>query len=162
MIPNYKEDMPVLHETLDTLASHPHALASYRIVLAMEAREQDSTSKAHTLIDLYSAKFLEITYTSHPPNIPGESAGKSSNLAWASRDIASRLAGDVERQERTVITVLDSDSSLAGDYFAAVAARFVDVKGKEDREKMMFVTPIVFDRNAKDVPMPVRIVDIFW
>lgn len=42
---------------------HPLALTAYHPILAMEAREKGSVSKAIQLVDEFSAKFLRIGYT---------------------------------------------------------------------------------------------------
>lgn len=62
-IPNYSEPLSVLRETLHLLSMHPLALTAYHPILAMEAREKGSVSKAIQLVDEFSAKFLRIGYT---------------------------------------------------------------------------------------------------
>ncbi|QUC18328.1 uncharacterized protein UV8b_02569 [Ustilaginoidea virens] len=81
IIPNYKEDMDTLRETLDVLASHSQAEYSYDVYLGMEQREHEAESKALRLIQDFAKKFRSIDFTMHPADIPGEAAGKGSNLA---------------------------------------------------------------------------------
>ncbi|KAJ3385008.1 hypothetical protein HDU84_002500 [Entophlyctis sp. JEL0112] len=105
IIPNYCETTDTLCETLDVLASHRRALTQYRVIaamiyiacvsydilqvcLAMEESEKGCVTKAQMLLKVYSDSFFDITYTVHPANLPGEIRGKSSNVAWAAREMA--------------------------------------------------------------------------
>ena len=92
IIPNYKEDMGTLSETLAILASHSRAKTQYRICLAMEETEFNSQDKAYRLILDFRDSFYEIRFTIHPKMIDGEIRGKSSNVAWAAQQMA-RIGG---------------------------------------------------------------------
>ncbi|KAJ3084606.1 oligosaccharyl transferase stt3 subunit [Rhizoclosmatium hyalinum] len=92
IIPNYSEDVDTLCETLDVLASHRRALTQYRVCLAMEETEAGCIEKARMIMKLYSEMFFDITFTVHPSNLPGEIRGKSSNVAFASREMAKYSA----------------------------------------------------------------------
>lgn len=71
----------------------------------MEQREANADAKAMQLIDEFSSKFRNITYTVHPSNIPGESAGKGSNVAWAARKLSERYP--IEQRKDVVVTGID-------------------------------------------------------
>lgn len=79
----------------------------------MEAREVGAEAKAQQLIAEFRSSFKDIGFALHPGGIDGEAAGKSSNLAWAVRQAWNELKdeGDEERIARTIITVIDSDST---------------------------------------------------
>ncbi|KDN41059.1 hypothetical protein K437DRAFT_180340 [Tilletiaria anomala UBC 951] len=161
LIPAYKEEMSTLKDTIGVLASHPLASTSYRICLGMEEREAGAVKKAETLVQFYRAQhvFLDICYSIHPGTIVGESAGKSSNINWAARWMAKRVP--VSQHERCVVTVMDSDTCFAADYFLALAVKY-SLLTIAKRRFTMFVPPILFDRNAPDVPVFTRLADIFW
>ena len=76
-----------------------------QVYLGMEQREANADSKAMQLIDEFSAKFRNITYTVHPSDIPGESAGKGSNVAWAARKLSERYP--IEQRRNVVVTGID-------------------------------------------------------
>jgi hypothetical protein len=158
IVPTYKEDIELLRETLDVLASHLQTRDRYRICLAMESREVGSEKKAVQLVMEYMEVFQSIEYSMHPV-ISGEAPGKSSNVNWAARHMAAKF--DASEHARQVITVIDSDTCLAQSYFQLVAERFTSAS-PAIRSKMMFCVPIVFDRNAHMVPIFVRITDILW
>jgi hypothetical protein len=107
----------------------------------MEETELHSDRKAEKLLDVYKELFYDIRYTVHPAGRPGEMRGKSSNVAWAALQMA-RLS---TKPENEIITVMDSDSGIAQDYFTAVSY-FYSVATPMEREIMMFCPTIVFDR----------------
>ncbi|RKO86812.1 hypothetical protein BDK51DRAFT_52220 [Blyttiomyces helicus] len=146
ILPNYKEDVDTLCETLDTLASHTRALSQYKICLAMEESESGAERKAQDLMKLYANSFFEITYTLHPVGRPGEIRGKSSNVAWASSQMAARSGGGYAgRHEHEIITVMDADTNFAEDYFTSITYHYA-VASPEQRRIMMFAPCTVFDR----------------
>ncbi|KAJ3163617.1 hypothetical protein HDU86_000200 [Geranomyces michiganensis] len=162
ILPNYKEEMDTLCETLDVLASHDRALTRYKICLAMEESEQGAPDKAGVLIKMYANSFYEITYTLHPVGRPGEIRGKSSNVAWAASQMALRSGGGLAgRHEHEIITVMDADTCFASDYFSAVTFHYTTAS-PEQRRIMMFAPCTVFDRNSNNVPVFVRVTDMFW
>jgi hypothetical protein len=73
----------------------------------MEQREQNCEAKAHQLVEEFAAKFRTISYTVHPSDIPGESAGKGSNVAWAARKASERYP--IEQRKNVVVTGIDGE-----------------------------------------------------
>lgn len=164
IIPNYKETMDTLSDTLDVLASHEMALTHYKICLAMEEAEPNAENKARSLIRYYQDSFFYITFTLHPVGIPGETRGKSSNVSYASRQMA-KLSGFGQdgncNQATEILTVMDADTCFAQDYFTALSCHYACAK-PEERNYMLFTPCTVFDRNAHNVPAPVRVADMLW
>ncbi|KAL2756836.1 hypothetical protein ACRALDRAFT_2041425 [Sodiomyces alcalophilus JCM 7366] len=158
IIPNYKEDVDTLRETLDVLASHPQAKASYDVYLAMESREPNVQVKAGNIAQLYAKKFRSIDFTVHPADIPGESAGKGSNMAWAARKASERYPMEIRKD--VIITGIDADSHLSSNYTALLAT--MHLAYPETAMTTLYSAPIIFDRNAHGVPAIVRVADIFW
>ena len=175
IVPSYKESETTLVHTLSVLASHPLAKHAYKVCLAMEERELGSLAKGESLKAKFQAKFRSITVTIHPADIEGELSGKGSNVRWAARymaeleclecdptprlPLASRLLP--ERIPDAVVTVMDADTAFAGDYFLAVSAKYL-LASPEKRQQLMFIPPLIFDRNQSDVPTVTRVTDIFW
>ncbi|KAJ3372356.1 hypothetical protein HDU91_003784 [Kappamyces sp. JEL0680] len=149
IIPQYKEDLGTMYDTLDVLASHPMALSHYKICLAMEESEREAPEKARTMIEKYHEMFYDITMTLHPSGRSGEIRGKSSNVAWAAREMVQ------------IFTVMDADTCFAADYFASLSFYYA-VATPRERGLMYFAPTAVFDRNADKVPMLVRVGDMQW
>ncbi|OTA92059.1 hypothetical protein M434DRAFT_32180 [Hypoxylon sp. CO27-5] len=158
VIPNYKEEVDSLRETLDVLASHPQARDSYDIYLAMEQREHNVELKAMNLIQEFVKKFRSIDFTLHPSDIPGESPGKGSNLAWAARKLSERYSMGTRKD--VIITGIDADSHLSSNYFALLTGMHLSYK--DTASTTLYAAPIIFDRNAHAVPAIVRVADILW
>ena len=56
----------------------------------MEYRENNVEIKAMSLVSEFVKKFRTIDFTLHPSDIPGESPGKGSNVAWAARKLSEK------------------------------------------------------------------------
>ncbi|KAF4122415.1 hypothetical protein GMORB2_7407 [Geosmithia morbida] len=158
ILPNYKEEIDSLKETLEVLASHPLARSCYDIYLGMEQREQDGEAKALRLMQEFAKQFRSIDYTNHPGDIPGEAAGKGSNMGWAARKLSAKYPA--ENRKNVIVTGIDADSHLAAAYFAQLTDMHMSYP--ETASTTLYAVPIVFDRNAHDVPAVVRVADILW
>ncbi len=146
ILPNYKETLDTLCESLDVLSSHSKALSQYRICLAMEESEDRSIIKAQNLVKMYADFFFDITYTIHPCGREGEIRGKSSNVAWAASQMALRnINGPLGGHCHEIITVQDADTCFAEDYFSCISYYYATAS-PEERKIMMFSPCTVFDR----------------
>ncbi|CAK4024836.1 hypothetical protein AC578_2731 [Lecanosticta acicola] len=159
ILPAYKEEMATLEETLRVLASHTQARQSYHVYLAMEEKEEKAASKAAAICGTFEKSFYRMSYTVHPSNIPGEAQGKSSNEAWAAREIMEDYPDELTRQN-TIITTMDADTHLSSRYFSQIAR--LHTEHAETNETTIYVPPLVFDRNLHHVPLFVRTADLMW
>lgn len=75
----------------------------------MEVRENNVELKAMGLVQEFIKKFRSMDFTIHPANIPGESAGKGSNMAWAVRKLSEKYS--MEARKDVVITGIDGTLS---------------------------------------------------
>ncbi|KUJ14343.1 uncharacterized protein LY89DRAFT_136225 [Mollisia scopiformis] len=157
LVPNYKEDIEGLIETLQVLASHPQARHTYDVYLAMEQRELTAKAKAAQLVSKFKGCFRFIAATFHPEDIAGESPGKSSNLSWAARAASKRY--EIETRRDVVLTSIDADSHLSWRYFSEITS--MHFAYSETASTTLYSTPIIFDRNAHLVPGVVRS-DVVW
>lgn len=74
----------------------------------MELREAGGESKALSLIQQFIKRFRSIDYTLHPGDIPGEAAGKGSNMSWAARKLSLNYPMSVRRN--VIVTGIDGTS----------------------------------------------------
>ncbi|KAJ3071854.1 hypothetical protein HDU98_004704 [Podochytrium sp. JEL0797] len=178
VIPNYKESIETLTETLDVLASHELARSNYKVCLAMEETEDKCEAKALVLLSEYAASFHTLTFTVHPKNLPGEIRGKSSNTNWACTQLYHRFSTtgsfhheptpvSTEQQQLTpslhehIYTCIDADTCFAADYFTTVAYEYTTLS-TDARKAAMFIPSLLFDRNSQDVNPLVRVMDLSW
>jgi len=158
VLPNYKEPIEVLSETMQILADHTLAKEKYIICLAMEAAEQGCQSKADQLIARFNEYFKKIVVTVHPAGIPGEARGKGPNVSWAVEDSLKMLSSEFSRED-ILVTVCDADTHFLNDYFTCLSYTHASA---EDRHNVVYGIPISFYGNALDVPAPVRVTDMVW
>lgn len=109
----------------------------------MEQSENESPEKASFLISKYTDQFFIITATFHPKGLTGEIRGKSSNTAWAAKQILQEC--DQQAIKYQVFTVMDADTCFAADYFQAVSY-YYSTATEQERSVMFFSTPTLFDR----------------
>ncbi|CEP13421.1 hypothetical protein [Parasitella parasitica] len=159
IVPNYAEPEALLRDTIKRLANHKNAQTNYVIILAMEASEVNYEQKSNSLADYFKDSFLQFIVTAHPADIPGETRGKGSNVAYAARHgCAQMLQRGIDRR-RVILTVSDSDSSIPELYTNEVEKAF---NRAEDPYFLLFAPPIFFSRNCYEVPAAVRMTDITW
>lgn len=77
----------------------------------MEQRENNAELKAMSLISEFVKKFRTIEFTLHPADIPGESAGKGSNMAWAARKLSEKYSMGIRKD--VIVTGIDGRSTFA-------------------------------------------------
>ncbi|RMZ86575.1 hypothetical protein DV736_g6198, partial [Chaetothyriales sp. CBS 134916] len=159
VLPCYKENIETIQETLSVLASHRDARETYEVYLAMEERDSSARSISSQMKILYTGRFMNITVTFHPAGLPGETAGKSSNVSWAAREVI-RSYSEESVQKDVLVTIMDSDSHLLDQYFQLLRARHSE--NRQTHSYALYVPPIIFDRNAHHVPRLVRVADLMW
>lgn len=71
----------------------------------MEQRENNVELKAMSLVSEFVKKFRSIDFTLHPADIPNESPGKGSNMAWAARKLSERYP--MEQRKDVIVTGID-------------------------------------------------------
>ncbi|POS75627.1 hypothetical protein DHEL01_v205986 [Diaporthe helianthi] len=162
IIPSYKESSETLHDTLRILASHRLAKSTYDVFLAMEERDPNAIAVAEALVSKFSPSFLDIQYCLHPSDIPGESLGKSANVAWTAREVEEKYLGRPNFKD-VLVTIMDSDTHLLGTYFSLIQRRHLELRAQSDLSATtLYCAPIVFDRNSHQVPRLVRAADMGW
>jgi hypothetical protein len=113
-----------------------------QVCLAMEEGEKEGVEKARHLIEKFLNCFHIITLTNHPRDTPREIRGKSSNTAWAAKEMLEQ-SGTPSPHE--IITVMDADTCFASDYFEALSYHYA-IATEQERAIMFFSPTIVFDR----------------
>jgi len=159
IIPAYKEPMPVLRRTLDNLKAQYEAGQRMTIVLAMEAAELESVSKAETLQAEYRKDFAHFYFTVHPRGLPGEMQCKSANESWAARWIKRKLVDEKGYDiHHLCVTTMDADTRWNPRYFYALTYLFaVD----SERYLRFWQSPIRYHGNIWEINPLMRIVNAY-
>lgn len=158
IIPNYKEKIEKLRETLIAIAKQTFPIKRIYIVLAMEEREEEARYKAEGLIHEFKNIFGGIFATYHP-DITGEVKGKSSNEAFAGRQIHKILTeNNLIDIDFATISSVDADSIFDMQYFSYLTYNFLT---DEKRYNKFWQSANVNYNNFWKIPAPTRIIAFF-
>lgn len=158
IIPNYKESLNKLRQTILSIASQTLPTKQIFIVLGMEKREEHGIKKANTLIKEFKSKFGDIFATYHP-DMHGEIKGKSSNQSYASKKAYRKFihTGIIDINFATVSSV-DADSVFDKQYFSYLSYEFLT---DDKRYNKFWQSANVNHNNFWTVPAPIRIIAFF-
>lgn len=158
IIPNYKESLDKLRQTVQSIASQTLPTKQIFVVLGMEEREEDGMRKANAIIKEFRNTFGDIFATYHP-DIDAEVKGKSSNESYASKKAYDKLikTGDIDIDFATISSV-DADSIFDKQYFSYLSHSFLT---DNNRYNKFWQSANVNHNNFWTVPAPIRIIAFF-
>jgi cellulose synthase/poly-beta-1,6-N-acetylglucosamine synthase-like glycosyltransferase len=158
VIPNYKENLEKLRETIRSVALQTFPAKRIYVVLAMEDRETEARERAKKLIEEFGSKFGAIFATYHP-DIKEEVKGKSSNEAFGGKVAYKKLVkpGVIDLNFATISSV-DADSIFDKQYFAYLSHEFLEDPRKYNK---FWQSANVNYNNFWSVPAPIRIIAFF-
>lgn len=164
VVPNYKEEETLLQETLLAL-SEAEGSKSFRLVLAMEAREEGSAQKAARLQQQFQDRFAKVDLTLHPGNLEQEHndggsspeiPGKASNLRWAVAKVYENLDREGQISLASVmVTVADADVVFHPSYFSYISKEFNVLRSNpgNNHEWTLWQAPQLSFRNHWEAPV---------
>ncbi|HAR96500.1 MAG TPA: hypothetical protein DCR97_11140 [Deltaproteobacteria bacterium] len=164
MLPFYKEDEPLVEKTIMTLLQCKYDKKRMIVVLAAEERAgAESRSVADSMKNKYGERFAHFLVTVHPDGIPGELAGKGSNIAFAAEEARKELLDRHGIDYRNVlVSAFDIDTIVYEQYFACLTYMFLT----NDRPYRTSFQPVpVFNNNIFEAPAVSRVVAYsatFW
>lgn len=158
IVPNYKENVLKLRESILSIARQTLPTKQIFVVLAMEEREKDAPEKANKLIAEFKNTFGDI-FASFHPDIEGEVKGKSSNQAYGAKVAYEKLfiSGKRDIHFATVSSV-DADSIFDKQFFAYLTYKFLS---DPMRYHKFWQSANVNYNNFWNVPAPVRVIAFF-
>lgn len=158
VIPNYKEKLDKLRQSIESLANQTFPKKQLYVVLAMEKREEEAQKKAQILIEEFKNTFGDI-FASFHPDISGETKGKSSNQAYGGKAAYARFieTGTIDINFSTISSV-DADSIFDKHYFAYLSFLFLN---DSRRYHKLWQSANVAYNNFWNVPAAVRVLSFF-
>jgi len=153
IIPNYKEPLYKIEETITTFIKNDFPYKNLFLVLAFEKRETEAEEKAKILMQKYSPYFCKIIVAYHELK-SNEIIGKASNQTFAAKIVSQYTAENKITPENTLITICDADSHLPKNYFSYLTYEYLNDK---DRLYHFFWAPVLLYNNFWQVPFFVRI-----
>jgi cellulose synthase/poly-beta-1,6-N-acetylglucosamine synthase-like glycosyltransferase len=158
VIPNYKENLEKLRETIRSIAEQTFPAKRIYVVLAMEDREIEARERAKKLINEFGSKFGAIFATYHP-DIEGEVKGKSSNEAFGGKVAYKKLVkSKIIDFNFATISSVDADSIFDKQYFSYLSHQFLNDPRKYNK---FWQSANVNYNNFWSVPAPIRIIAFF-
>lgn len=155
IIPEFKEPVSVLEETLANLTRQDFPLKNLFVVLATEALDPNADSTAKLLAEKYGSFFKYFWVTKHPLK-NGEIIGKSSNMAYAGKWVAKKLHQLNYNLENITVTSCDADVLHHPKYFSYLTYEFLK---DPDRAYHFYQPGILFYSNIWRIPLPGRVVN---
>lgn len=157
IIPEWKEPMNVLEDTIERIAAQNFPLNQISVVLATEARDPEAEETIRILTEKYGSLFKHFWATKHPLT-EGEIVGKSSNMAYAGRWVEQALLQEGYDLKKVTITSCDADSLLPQSYYSYVTYKFITDR---EREYHFYHGAMLYYTNFWEIPFPIRMVVTF-
>lgn len=163
IVPTYKEGFEVLETTFRALAAVDFPKERLFVVLACEERDRTNAEAIATALrSRFGSLFGEFLVTFHPPNIPGEIAGKGSNIAWAGRRARERIDARGLPYDRILVSSFDADTQVHPAYFSYLTYVFLK---HPHRQRTSYQPVPLFHNNIWQSPALMRVVansTTFW
>jgi hypothetical protein len=154
--PTYKEGIEILKVTFENFVKINYPLDKFIIVLAGEERDKENFFKnAEIIKKKFGDKFYKFLITLHPQNLPGDLAGKGSNVAWAGEKAKEFIDQEKISYENIIVSSFDLDSCPYPQYFSCLSYKYLT---HSNPTRVSYQPLILFHNNIWDAPAFARIV----
>ena len=158
IIPTYNEPKDILIRTLTFLSEQEFPSRQIAVCIATEGKEESALEKAAFLKNAFKSKFGHFWITKHTLGT-GEIAGKSSNLAFAAREVKRFIETEGFDKDFLTVTSCDADVSIHPKYFALLTYQFLRSSNPYNK---FWQAAILFYNNIWRVPIFVRVVHTIY
>ncbi len=152
IVPNYKEPLYKLEETIESFVKNDYPYKTLHLVLAFEKREEEALEKERLLREKFGHAFENIMASYHVLT-PDEAPGKASNQTFAAKIIKTYCQEQHFAQEDVVITICDADSFLPSNYFSYLTDSYLN---DPDHKYHFYWAPVLLYNNFWKLPLLVR------
>lgn len=164
VLPFYKEPENVVDATLKSLRDVSYNKRKLIVVLAAEERAGDEAKKvAEDMKQKYANEFGGFEVVIHPADIPGDMAGKGSNVSYAIEEVRKTMIEPNKiPHEHIIVSNFDIDTVLYPDYFNCLVWHFLTA---ERPLKSSFQPVPLFNNNLWEAGALSRVVAMsstFW
>ncbi len=163
-LPVYTEGRKILERTLHALQLTAERTPNLHIVVALEERAgRQSKREMDSLIKKYQKSFAGMHLFIHPKDLPGEVAGKGSNLHYAGQQARAKIVdANGWKYENVIATALDADTVVPKDYFNRLSYAYLTA---EKPTKSSYQPVPFFFNNLWKAPAVARVIALsttFW
>src|SRR4030042_6462138 len=164
ILPMYKEDIEIVRTTLQSLVDSECPKENFIVVLATEERAGEGVQEAvKKLGKEFSEIFFKFLITCHPKDIPGEIAGKGSNVAWAQKKFKEEILNKLSiPSENIIVSNFDIDTKPYPQYFSCLTYHYLTAKNPL---KSSYQPIPVYNNNIWEAPAFSRVIatsGTFW
>ncbi len=164
ILPFYKEGKDILETNIQSLLQAKGDKKKMAIVLAGEERAGlEYFSVAQELQKKYAKEFVSFIVTLHPKDLPGELAGKASNIAYATRIARKEILDRAGiPYDDVLVSIFDIDTIVYPDYFLVLNWNFCTA---ENPHRVSYQPVPFFNNNIWQSPALSRVVATsasFW
>ena len=164
ILPFYKEPFEVIDATIKSLSEVNYDKKNLIIVLAAEEKAgKEAQDIASAVKEKYAHEFANFMVTTHPADVPGEMAGKGSNVTYAIEEARTKILDPHGiRYNHVLVSNFDADTVLYPDYFNCLIWHFMTC---ERPLKSSFQPIPIFNNNVWEAGPISRVVAMsstFW
>ncbi len=152
IIPNYKEPLYKLEETVKAITEGNYPYKTIHLVLAFEKREAEGPEYAKIIKKNWGHYFKDVMATYHELK-DNEVPGKASNQTASTIQVEAYCREKGYNDKETVITICDADSLLPKNYFSYLTNEFLK---DTDRDFHFYWAPVLLYNNFWKLPFFVR------
>ena len=171
ILPFYKESFDIISASIESLINAKWPASQQGggkdkmiIILAYEERAgKEAEENARRVHEKYKDKFAHFINVKHPRDLPGEMAGKGSNIAYAAEEARKRVLNTNNiKYDEVLVSAFDIDTRVYPQYFFCLTWHFLT---SENPFRSSFQPVPVYNNNIWDAPAIMRIVatgSAFW
>ncbi len=155
IIPEFKEPLSVLRDTLNNLLKQDFPLKNISVIISTEDRDPKADETGNLLKKEFGSYFAHFWINKHKLK-PHEVAGKSSNMASAGRLAVKKLKALKYDLSWVTVTSCDADILLHPKYFSYLTYLFLT---DSNALYYFYQAAILFYANIWRLPFPGRIIN---
>lgn len=162
-LPLAHESFTVVRATLDAFLRSTYPADKMYVVFSGEARKLEHWQRLQPKIkDAYAGKFADLIFYTHPDNLPGEVAGKGSNINYAEKEFKKYADSRGWAYEDIIVSVFDVDTIVHPQYFSHLNYMYC----RHPRPERSSFQPItLYNNNLWESPAILRVMAFgttFW
>ncbi len=163
ILPTYKEGSKIIEESLNAILVSDYPKEKIMVVLSIEERAgKEFDAMARQIEEQYGSKFFHFLMVKHPADIPGEIAGKGSNVAFAGREAKKVIDALKIPYEKMLVSSFDIDTRVYPQYFSCLTWYYLN---QPHPTKVSYQPIPIYNNNIWKAPFFARVVsasNTFW
>ena len=163
VIPTLKDEVEIIRTTFNFLVQNNFPSDKFIVVLAFEEKDKERALKnAEIIKNEFGHKFFRFITTLHPKDLPGELAGKGSNIAYAGKQAKKQIDELKIPYENIIVSSFDVDTCVHPQYFSYLTYKYLT---HPNPTRSSYQPIPLFNNNIWDAPALMRVVaasTTFW